>query len=54
LCSEHKPEDDRTLHAAACHACSFVSETSCEIGNRYIDRALLVPTLETADAAFFG
>ncbi|KAA1054428.1 DUF1998 domain-containing protein [Azospirillum argentinense] len=53
LCSEHKPADDRSLHAAACHACSFVSETSCEKGNRYIDRALLVPTLEVADAAFF-
>jgi Domain of unknown function (DUF1998) len=53
LCSEHKPADDRSLHAAACHACSFVSETSCELGNRYIDRALLVPTLETNDAAFF-
>jgi hypothetical protein len=46
LCSEHKPADDRSLHAAACHACSFVSETSCGMGNRYIDRALLVPTLE--------
>lgn len=53
LCSEHKPADDRSLHAAACHACSFVSETSCEMGNRYIDRALLVPTLETDDTAFF-
>ncbi len=53
LCSEHNPEDDRSLHAAACHACSFVSETSCEIGNRYIDRALIVPTLEVGDAAFF-
>lgn len=53
LCSEHKPESDRSLHAAACHACSFVSETSCEMGNRYIDRALLVPTLEVTDAAFF-
>ena len=53
LCSEHNPADDRSLHAAACHACSFVSETSCETGNRYIDRALLVPTLEVADAAFF-
>ncbi len=53
LCSEHDPEKDRSLHAAACHACSFVSETSCEIGNRYIDRALLVPTLDAADAAFF-
>lgn len=53
LCSEHKPADDRSLHAAACHACSFVSETSCEMGNRYIDRALLVPTLEIDAAAFF-
>lgn len=53
LCSEHKPADDRSLHAAACHACSFVSETSCEMGNRYIDRALLVPTLETSGAEFF-
>src|SRR5580704_10236510 len=54
LCSEHNPADDRSLHAAACHACSFVSETSCEMGNRYIDRALLVPTLETNDTAFFS
>lgn len=53
LCSEHDPGKDRSLHAAACHACSFVSETSCEKGNRYIDRALLVPTLEATDAAFF-
>lgn len=53
LCAEHDPEKDRSLHAAACHACSFVSETSCERGNRYVDRALVVPTLETADTAFF-
>lgn len=53
LCSEHEPEKDRSLHGAACHACSFVSETSCEFGNRYIDRTLIVPTLEVADAAFF-
>lgn len=53
LCSEHEPEKDRSLHAAACHACSFVSETSCEFGNRYIDRTLLVPTLDVTDAAYF-
>lgn len=53
LCSEHEPEKDRSLHAAACHACSFVSETSCEFGNRYIDRALVVPTLDETSAAFF-
>lgn len=54
LCSEHDPEKDRTLHGAACHACAFVSETSCEKGNRYLDRALVVPTLEDTEAAFFG
>ena len=53
LCSEHDPEKDRSLHAAACHACSFVAETSCEKGNRYLDRSLLVPTLDRANAAFF-
>jgi hypothetical protein len=53
LCSEHDPEKDRSLHGAACHACGFVSETSCERGNRYLDRALIVSTLEHNDAAFF-
>lgn len=53
LCSEHNPSEDRSLHAASCHACAFVAETSCERGNRYLDRALLVKTLECKDAAFF-
>ncbi len=43
LCAEHVPEDpSETLHAAACHACLFASETSCEAGNRWLDRAVLV------------
>ena len=53
LCAEHNPENDRSLHAAACHACALVAETSCERGNRYLDRALVVPTLERSGAAFF-
>ena len=53
LCSEHDPGEDRSLHSASCHACTFVSETSCERGNRYLDRALLIETLECKDAAFF-
>ena len=53
LCSEHDPLIDSSLHLASCHACSFVSETSCECGNRYLDRALLVETFECSDAAFF-
>jgi hypothetical protein len=53
LCIEHIPTHDRSLHGAACHACSFVAETSCEIGNRYLDRSLLVPTLGAGNLAFF-
>lgn len=53
LCAEHLPSADRSLHGAACHACSFVAETSCEIGNRYLDRSLLVPTMASSDLPFF-
>jgi hypothetical protein len=43
LCAEHVPADPSdTLHAAACHACLFASETSCESNNRWLDRAVLV------------
>jgi hypothetical protein len=55
LCAEHDPRlDPRALHGAACHACLFVPETSCERGNKYLDRTLLVPTLEQAAYAFFA
>ncbi len=54
LCSEHNPGIDRSLHSAACHACTFVAETSCERGNRYLDRALLVKTFEATESAFFA
>jgi hypothetical protein len=53
LCSEHDPSKDRSLHGASCHACGFAAETSCERGNRYLDRALIVPTFDCKDAAFF-
>jgi hypothetical protein len=54
LCAEHLPvRDGITLHAAACHACLFAPETSCERSNKYLDRALLVETAENADLAFF-
>ena len=53
LCSEHDPSKDRSLHLASCHACTLVAETSCERGNRYLDRALLIKTFENSDSAFF-
>src|SRR5258708_4734470 len=40
LCSEHGPSTDgRGIHGACWHACLFAPETSCERGNRYLDRA---------------
>ncbi|MBI4589939.1 MAG: DUF1998 domain-containing protein, partial [Candidatus Rokubacteria bacterium] len=55
LCAEHHPwRDGDSLHGAACHACMFVPETSCERGNRYLDRAVLVSTFKRNDLAFFG
>ena len=53
LCAQHDPADDRSLHAAACHACAFVAETSCEAGNKFLDRALVVNTFDCDTAAFF-
>ena len=54
LCAEHDPVPDRSLHLAACHACSFAPETGCEFGNRFLDRAVVVPTLQTESASLFG
>ena len=34
------PED--VLHGSACHFCLFVSETSCEKSNRFLDRAMVL------------
>lgn len=54
LCAEHHPyRDGNTLHAASCHACLFAPETSCERGNKYLDRAVLVSTTDRSNVAFF-
>jgi len=53
LCAEHQASQDAKLHGAACHACAFLPETSCERGNKYLDRAVLVGTVERSELAFF-
>jgi hypothetical protein len=56
VCAQHSPIDtmeNRPLHGAACHGCSLVAETSCEMRNDLLDRALVTPTVAVADAAFF-
>ena len=56
ICAQHKPGrsmEGRWLHGAACHGCALVAETSCEMRNDYLDRALVVPVLGVLHAAFF-
>ena len=55
LCAEHLAGGQSlTLHGAACHSCLFAPETSCERGNKYLDRSLLVEPVFPANRAFFG
>ena len=56
ICAHHQPGESiegRLLHGAACHGCALVAETSCEMRNDYLDRALVVPVMGVPGAAFF-
>ena len=57
VCASHDPSNDPTRRyqeGAACHGCLYVAEPSCERFNRYLDRALVVPTMgHPREIAFF-
>ena len=56
ICAQHTAEDPlegRWLLGAACHGCTLIGESSCEMRNDYLDRALVVPVLGLDAAAFF-
>jgi len=57
VCAQHVPNNQhekRFLHGAACHGCLLIAETSCEQRNAFLDRALVVPTLENRGIQFFS
>lgn len=56
VCALHAPSvhDQQPLQGSACHGCLFVSETSCEQHNDFLDRAVVVPTIENLGAEFFA
>lgn len=56
VCAQHRPNDsvaERYLHGAACHGCLLIAEPSCERRNDWLDRCLVVPTVEELGAEFF-
>lgn len=50
--AEHGQGPD-SCNLAACHACSLVPETSCELFNRFLDRGLVVGTPEQPKLGYF-
>ena len=53
-CVESKGQGPDSCNLAACHTCALLPETSCEEGNRLLDRVLVVGSPENPDLGFFG
>lgn len=53
VCIENKYQGRDSLNLASCHACSLISETSCEFQNIYLDRKLLVGSLTDNSLGLF-
>ena len=51
-CMAHVPTLD-DINGASCHACTMISETACENGNRLLDRGFVVPLPQKEDIAYF-
>lgn len=49
ICMDSEGQGVSQLNLAACHSCTLVPETTCELSNLYLDRALLV----SKDFGFF-
>jgi hypothetical protein len=54
VCIESIGQGSDSANLAACHGCCLVPETSCEEGNRILDRALLVGVPERRQMGFFS
>ena len=56
VCAFHQPRqhDHQPLLGSACHGCLLISETSCEQRNDFLDRSLVVSTVEGLGAEFFA
>jgi hypothetical protein len=61
LCSNDPVCSSRTIphggvdriSGSACHGCLYISETSCERFNQFLDRSLVVPTVDRRGCEFF-
>ncbi len=54
VCIESAGQGSDNANLAACHGCVLLPETSCETGNRLLDRGLLVGTPDAPGMGFFS
>lgn len=54
LCGGREMASFANLNGSACHSCLLIAETSCECGNRRLDRNLLVRTVGSTGLEFFN
>ncbi len=54
VCIESRGQGPDNCNLAACHACSLLPETSCEKGNRILDRAVVVGDLLNRKLGFMS
>ena len=54
ICIESKGQGPGNCNLAACHSCALLPETSCELQNRLLDRAMIIGTLENPEIGYFS
>ena len=53
VCLDHKQQGLNGTNASACHACSFLSETSCEQSNQLLDRTTIIGDVRHNSIGYF-
>lgn len=54
VCMESGAQGPDSCNLAACHSCALLPETACEEFNRFLDRGLVVGTLDDERVGFFS
>lgn len=54
ICIQSAGQGPESLNLAACHNCTLLPETCCEVGNRLLDRGTVVGTLVDKKIGFFA
>jgi len=54
ICIESKAQGYDSLNYAACHACTLLPETSCEMRNCLLDRGAVVGSIPDRNRGYFG